>query len=105
MNLLTKEKLTHRLCEQAYGCQREALGEGIVWKFWMGMNTLLYLKWKPTRTYFIAHGTLLNVMWQPGLEESLGENGYILYRWLSPFAVHWKLSQYCLLICYIPIQK
>ena len=25
----------------------------------------------------LAHGTLLNGMWQPGWEESLGENGYI----------------------------
>ena len=25
----------------------------------------------------IVHGTLLNIMWQPGWEGSLGENGYI----------------------------
>ena len=25
----------------------------------------------------ITHGTLLNVMWQPGWEASLGENGYM----------------------------
>ena len=31
----------------------------------------------PTRTYCIAQGTLLNVMWQPGWEGSLGENGYM----------------------------
>ena len=31
----------------------------------------------PTRTYCIAQGTLLNVMWQPGWEESLGENRYM----------------------------
>ena len=28
-------------------------------------------------TYCIAQGTLLNVMWQPGWEGSLGENGYM----------------------------
>ena len=28
-------------------------------------------------TYCTAHGTLLNVMWEPGWEGSLGENGYI----------------------------
>jgi len=33
----------------------------------MVMYTLLYLKWI-TRTYCIAHGTLLNVMWQPEWE-------------------------------------
>ena len=28
-------------------------------------------------TYCIVQGTLLNVMWQPGWEGSLGENGYM----------------------------
>ena len=27
--------------------------------------------------YCTAHGTLPNVMWQPGCEQGLGENGYI----------------------------
>ena len=31
----------------------------------------------PTRTYYLAQGTLLTVMWQPGWEGSLGENGYM----------------------------
>ena len=48
--------------------------EGIVRKFGVDMYTLLYLKWITTRTYCIAHGTLLNVMWQTGWEGSLGEN-------------------------------
>ena len=32
---------------------------------------------RPTRTYCIAQGTLLSVVWQPGWEENLGENGYM----------------------------
>ena len=28
-------------------------------------------------TCWLAQRTLLNVMWQPGWEESLGENGYM----------------------------
>ena len=40
------------------------------------------------RTYCIVQGTLLNVMWEPGWEGSLGENGYMyMYDWvplLSP---------------------
>ena len=28
------------------------------------------------RTHCLARGILLNVMWQPGWEGSLGENGY-----------------------------
>ena len=48
------------------------------------MCTLLYLKWPTTRTYCIAQGTLLNVTWQLGWEESLGENGYMyMYGWVS----------------------
>ena len=48
------------------------------------------------RSFCTAQGSLLNVMWQPGWEGSLGENGYMyVYVWLSPFAVHLKLSQHC----------
>ena len=39
--------------------------------------TLLFLKWIKTRTYCIVQGTLLNGMWEPGWEGSLGENGYM----------------------------
>ena len=50
------------------------------------------------------NGTLLNIMWQPGWEEHLGENGHMYtcmymytctYVWLSPFTVHLKPSQHC----------
>ena len=51
----------------------------------MGMYTLLYLKWITNRDLlYTAHGTLQNVMWQPGWEGSLGENGYMyMYDWVS----------------------
>ena len=42
----------------------------------------------------LTQGTLLNVMWQPGWEGNLGENGYVYVR-LSPLAVHLKLAQHC----------
>ena len=42
----------------------------------------------------VTQGILLSVMWQPGWEGNLGENGY-MYVWLSPFAVYLKLSQHC----------
>ena len=51
------------------------MGQRVAREFGINMDTLLYLKWI-TRTYCIAQGTLLNVMWQPGWEGSLGENGY-----------------------------
>ena len=46
MNLLTKQKETHRLRKLTYGCQGgEGLGEGMVREFEMDMYTLLYFKW------------------------------------------------------------
>ena len=51
-------------------------------------------------------GTLLNIMWQPGWEGSLGENGHVyVYVWLSPFTVHLKSSQHHLLNGYTPVQN
>ena len=52
-----------------------------------------------TRVYCIAHGILLNVMWQPGWKGSLGENGYMymygwvamLYTWNYHNIVNWLL--------------
>ena len=48
----------------------------------------------------MAQGTLPSVVWQPGWERSLGENGYMhMYMyvcvWLGSFDVHLKLSQHC----------
>ena len=44
--------------------REERWREGIVRKFGMDMDTLLYLKWITNTVLFIAQGTLLNVMWQ-----------------------------------------
>ena len=71
MNLFTKQKQTRR--------------EGIVRDFEINMYTLVYFKWIINRVQlYIAQGTLLNVMWQPGWEGSLGENGYMyMFDWIS----------------------
>ena len=58
----------NRLREQTYGCR----GKG---HLGMGMYTLLYLKQITNKGHFIAHGTLLNVMWWPGWEGSLAVGG------------------------------
>jgi len=42
----------------------------------MDMYTPLYLKWITNKDHCTAQGTLLDVMGQPGWEESFGENGY-----------------------------
>ena len=60
--------------EQTYG---EMVGEGIVREFGMDMYTLLYLKCITNKDLLYSIGSVLSVMWQPGWEESLGENGYM----------------------------
>ena len=47
-------------------------GEGIVGEFEIDMDTRLYLKGITNKDLLSSQGTLLNVMWQPGQEESLG---------------------------------
>ena len=61
MNLLTKQKQTHRLREMELMVVggRERWREGIVREFGVDMYTLVYMKWI---TYYVPHGTLLNVM-------------------------------------------
>ena len=44
----------------------EGLEEGLVRELKIDMYTLLCLKWITNRTYCIAQGTLLNVLWQSG---------------------------------------
>ena len=75
MNLFMKQ--THRSREELMVTRGEGWREGIVREFGTDIYTLLYLKRKTNRTYCIAQGTLLNVTWQPGWAESLGENGYM----------------------------
>ena len=53
------------------------MGGGIYSEFGIDMYTLLYLKWITNRTYCIAQRTLLNIMGQPGMEGTLGENEYM----------------------------
>ena len=54
------------------------MGRRIVRKLGMDMYTLLYLKWISSKVLlYMAHGTLLNFMWQPGWDGDLEENGYM----------------------------
>ena len=57
-------KIQTQTRKQTYGCW----GKEIVQDFGKVMYTLLYLKWITNKTYCIANGTLLNVMYQPGTE-------------------------------------
>ena len=101
MNLLTKQKQAHRLQESAYACW----GEETVREFGVDMYTLLYLKWisnKDLRYSIWNFSQCYMAAWMGG--EFGGEWMYV-YVWLSPFIVHLKLSQHCLLISYTPIQN
>ena len=43
----------------------------------MDMDTLLCVKWITNKDLPYSTGTLFSVMWQPGWEGSLAENGYM----------------------------
>ena len=93
MNLFTKQKETHRLRKQTYGCH----GEGVVRDFGKVMYTLLYLKWITNKNllYNTQNSSQFYVAaWMGG---EFGEEWTHVYVWLSPFAVYLKLSQHCLL--------
>ena len=53
------------------------MGGGIVRDFGMDRHTLLYFKWITNKDLLYSTGNQLNVMWPPGWEGSLGENGYM----------------------------
>ena len=86
MNLLTKQKETHRLGEWTYDC----LGEEIVKDLGMDMYTLLYLKWITNKDLLYSTGNSVQchvAAWMGG--EFAGEWIHV-YVWLNPFAVHWN---------------
>jgi len=67
----------------------------IVRKFEINMYTLLYLKWITNKVLLNSTGNSAQcyvAAWMGG--ESGGEWIHI-YVWLSPIAVHLKLSKYC----------
>ena len=96
--LSTQQKQTHSLREQVYGCQGGRMGEGVAGELAKDMRTLPFCNGQPTRTCHIAHGTLDGRgVWRT--------TDTCIYVWLSPFAVHLKLSKHCLLISYTSMQN
>ena len=63
---------------------------GIVREFGVVMYPLLYLKCITNKDYCITQETLLNVMWQPGCEESLVEwiCAYVWEKRIQPILQH-----------------
>ena len=63
----------------------------------MDMYTTAVFKMNNQQGLTILAHRILNVVWQPGWEGSLREKAYMYNVRLSPFFVHPKLSQHCLL--------
>ena len=99
MNLLTKQKETHRLRKQTHGCH----GEGIVKDFGKVMYTMLYLKQITNKNLLYTHGTLLNVMCQPGQRGIRGRMDICIH--MAEFLHCSPETITILLIGYIPIQN
>ena len=104
MNLFTKQK--NRLTDlenELMAVVGEGWGEQIVREFRMDMYILLYLKAITNKflLYSTGHSAQCSVAaWMRG---EFGEERTQVYVWLSPFAVHLKLSQHFLLIGSIPV--
>ena len=80
-----------RLRECIYGFWEKV----IVREFRMDVFTLLYLKWISNK--YLLYSTwncaqCYRTTWMGG---EFGEEWIHIYVWLSPFAVHLKLSQHC----------
>ena len=68
----------------------EEWGKWITREFGMDMY-MLYIKWITNRDLlYTAQGTLLSVMWQPGWEGSLGENGCMYMCGWVPLLSTWN---------------
>ena len=76
----------------------EERGKWIVREFGMDMYTLLYLKWTTSKGLLYSTGGSAQCYAAATMGGAFGGEGVCIYVWLSPFAVHQKLSQHCLLI-------
>ena len=92
-NLLTKQKEIHTFREQIYGYRVGRRGEGTVREFGMDCIHCCILNGEPTRTYR-KRRELCSLS---GSLDGRGVGGEWIRVcvWLSPYAVHLKLSQHC----------
>ena len=104
MNLLIRQKETHRLREQTYGCRGgegwRKDGGGIVREFGMDTYTLLCLKWITNKDLRYSTWNSAQCYVAAWMGREFGGERIHAYVWLSPLPVHLKLSQHCLLIGY-----
>ena len=77
MNLFTKQKQTHRLREQTYGCQGEEWGKETVGAFGMDMYTLLYSKKITNKDLLYSTENSAQCYAAGWMRGKFGENGYM----------------------------
>ena len=70
-------------------------GEVIVRKFGMDMYTLLYLKWITNKDLLYSTWNSAQRYLEAWVGGEFGGERIHVYVWLSPSAVHLKLSQHC----------
>ena len=70
-------------------------GEEIVRGFGMDMNTLPYLKWITNKDLSYSTWNSPQYYMASWMGGEFGGEGIHVHVWLSPFAVHLKLSQHC----------
>ena len=72
-------------------------------KYVMDMYTLLYVKWITKRDLLYSTENSAQCYVAAWTGGEFGGEWIHVCVWLSPFAVHLKLSQHCLLIGYTPV--
>ena len=102
MNLLTKQKETHRLKEWIYGCWGGGKDEG-KGKFGIDMYTLLYLKWINKKDLLHSTGNSAQCYGSLVVGGVFGGGWKHVYVWLRPFAVLETIT--ALSTGYTPIQN
>ena len=80
--------------KKTYGRQGDGLGEGIVREFGMDTYTWLYLKWITNKDLLYSTGDSVQCYVAAWMGGEFGGEWIHVYAWLSPFAVHLKLSQH-----------
>ena len=69
----------------------------------MDMYTLLWLKWVTNKDLLYSTGNSAWCYVAAWMGGEFGGEWTQVFVWLSPFAVHLKLSQNCLLISYVSV--
>ena len=92
MSLPTNQKETPRF-KRTNVVARGRMRAGTIRELGTDMGTLLYLKWISVED-LQGSAQCCSLAWMGG---EFGGEWIHTYGWLSPFAVHLKLSQHCLL--------